>query len=502
MDEQKQKNPARNFNLTSFKKATQDMVNLNNSSYLEYLLDRRKRVYLKDYTPEEIQRIINSGSSVEQQKLSRNYFYKDGFYKRIILYYASILKNTGLLIQSPRFKTNLSKNAILKKYNGALDFVEHINLSVLAPDIYMKVMRDGAYYAVKQYDDNGNLILLELPSLYCSSKYKSLQGKDIIDFDLTYFDMITDKRTKNELLTKAYPREFLKAYNQYKKGNETNLYSIPTDISVYLSFSEDSRPFFMNIIQATIDYDEAIQNHKEKDIEEIKKIIINEIPHLNDGQLLFEPDEAAEMHEGICNMVSGDSNIDVITSYGNVEVVSSNTIDGTTKTSLDVMIDNIYSRAGVSKQLFASSGTSTLEKSVENDISLMMLLANKLALVITEAVNEVWGSRDLSFKYMILPVSLYNEKDYITSAYKLAGSGYSYLLPALAQGFSQRDFLNLKQLENEIIGLADIMVPLQSSYQTSNTEVKSETGGAPKKSAEELAPQTIKNQESIEKQGE
>lgn len=501
MDNQKQKNPARNFNLTSFKQATKDIVNLNNSSYLDYLLDRRKKIYLKDYTPEEIQKIINGGSSVEQQRLSRNYFYKDGFYKRIILYYASILKNCGLLIQSPRFKTNLSKNTILKKYNGALDFIDNLNVPTLAPDIYMKVIRDGAYYAVKQYDDKNNLILLELPSLYCSSKYKNLQGKDIIDFDLTYFDSIIDTKTRNTLLTNAYPKFFLKAYKEYKKGGD-NLVSIPTESSVYLSFSEDSRPFFLNIIQATIDYDEAVQNHKEKDLEEIKKIIVNEIPHLNDGQLLFEPDEAAEMHEGICDMVRNSPNTDVITSYGNVEVVNPKVTEGTSKNYFDPMIDNIYLRAGVSKQLFASSGTSTLEKSVENDISLMMLLANKLALVITEAVNEIWGSRDLSFKYMFLPVSLYNEKDYISSAYKLAGSGYSYLLPALAQGFSQKDFLNLKQLENELIDLNDIMIPLQSSYQTSNTEKKSETGGAPKKTAEELAPQTIKNQESIEKQGE
>ena len=88
MKKNEEKVPTRNFNLTSFRKATKEMVNLNNSSYLEYLLDRTQKIYLKDYKPEEIKRIINSGSNDEQQKLSRNYYYKDGFYKKIILHYA------------------------------------------------------------------------------------------------------------------------------------------------------------------------------------------------------------------------------------------------------------------------------------------------------------------------------------------------------------------------------------------------------------------------------
>lgn len=502
MENQKEKIPTRNFNLTSFKKATKEMINLNNSTYLEYLLDRRKKIYLKDYKPEEIQRIINSGSSDEQQKLSRNYFYKDGFYKKIILFYASLLKNAGLLIPTPRFKTNLSKDKLKKAFYKGLDFVEDLSIPTLAPDIYTSVLRDGAFYAVKQYDDKKNFFLLQLPSLYCSSKYKNLQGKDVIDFDLTYFDSIADKKVKNELLTKAYPKIFLKAYNQYKKGIITNLFSIPTDISLYLSITDDSRPFFLSIIQATIDYDEAVQNHKEKDLEEIKKIIVNEIPHLNDGQLLFEPEEAAEMHEGICDMVGGNPNLSVITSYGNISSIGSNTTDGVHKNYLEPMIDNIYVRAGVSKQLFASSGTSTLEKSIENDISFMMLIANKLAKFVTDTVNDYFGSKELTFKYMFLPVSYYNEEKYITSAYKLVNSGYSYLVPALAQGFSQKDFLGVKQLENDVMDLEKLMIPLQSAFQTNGKDIEEKKSGGQEKPAEELTPKTIQNKESIEKQGE
>ena len=77
----------------------------------------------------------------------------------------------------------------------------------------------------------------------------------------------------------------IKIFYSYLILSITNLFSIPTDISIYFSFSDTSRPFFLNVIQSTIDYDEAVHNHKNKDLEEIKKIIVNEIPHLNDGTL-------------------------------------------------------------------------------------------------------------------------------------------------------------------------------------------------------------------------
>lgn len=502
MDNINEKIPKRNFNLTSFQKAIKDIVNINNSSYLDYLLNRQKKIYLKNYKPGEIEAIINGGDSAEQQKLSRNYYYKDGFYKKIILYYASLLKNSGLLIPTPRFDTNLSKKKLQSRFYKALEFVDNLNIPVLAADIYLKVLRDGAYYAVKKYTNEKDFIFLELPSLFCSSKYKNLQGKDVIDFDLKYFDSITDTKTRNILLTKAYPKIFLKAYNQYKKGITTNLFSIPTDVSVYLSFTDDNRPFFLDIIQATIDYDESVNTHKEKEIEEIKKIIVNEIPHLADGTLLFEPEEAAEMHEGICDMMKGNSNVSVITSYGSVSAIGAKTSDGMYKNALEPMINNIYQRAGVSKQIFSAEGSTGLEKSIENDTSFMMLLANKFSVIISDIVNKFFANGDLTFKYKILPVSLYNEEDYITSAYKLTGSGYSYLVPAIAQGFSQREFLGLKDLENDVFDLEYRMIPLKSAFQSGDSQNDDKENGAPKKDAEDAAPQTLKNQESLDKQGE
>jgi hypothetical protein len=63
-----------------------------------------------------------------------------------------------------------------------------------------------------------------------------------------------------------------------------------------------------------------------------------------------------------------------------------------------------------------------------------------------------------------MPINYYNESQYITDSFKLAQSGYSFILPAIALGITQRDLVNLKDLENDVLDLHDKLLPLQSAY--------------------------------------
>ena len=76
------------------------MIATSDSSYTSrYGAHYRDRV--RDYTEEEVKKIIENGSLSEIQRLSRNYFNKDGFYKQLILHYATLLKYSGILIANP-----------------------------------------------------------------------------------------------------------------------------------------------------------------------------------------------------------------------------------------------------------------------------------------------------------------------------------------------------------------------------------------------------------------
>ena len=515
---------ARHFDLTSFARAKEKMIATNERAYQDHWSSLRGRPErLKNYSPEEINSIITSGSLSEQQKLSRNYFNKDGYYKRIIIYYATLLKYMGLLIPNPSNGKNLSTSHIQKRYYNALDFVERMQLPVLLTNIAQRALVDGSYYGLKVETDKNSFQLIDLPSGYACSRFKDIYGNDILEFDVSYFGTITDKEQRDAALA-AYPKIVAKAWKQYSAGKRKKWLIIPKEIGVCFPFF-DGRPIFLNIIPHTIEYDEAVATQRERDAEDIRKIIVQKIPHLNDGRLLFEPDEAEEIHAGTVGMLKGNKNVSVLTSYGDVDAITSNAHADRTENTLTRMEQNIYAQAGVTSQVFAATGSASLEASLNNDLALMMYLANKFSRFITNVLNDTFSNGNITFKYSIMPITYYNANTYADEAYKLVGLGYSALLPALAFGLTQRDLVSIKDLENDVLKLGDKLKPLSTSYtqSSSDSDKKSEEesdennkedapkekpvntdideGGRPKLKEEEKSEKTHQNEESLDKTG-
>ena len=483
------------FDLATFKKAYDKMIAKNDKTWRSmYGYDYTSR--LKEYSLEEVNNIINSTSLVEQQKLSRNYFEKSGLYSRIIYHYATLLVYAGLLIPNPSYGKQLSTPHIAKRYYSATEYVDRMSLPEVMTRMSIRVLVDGTYYGIIQTLTKDDFVLFDLPSTYCRSRYVDLKGNEIIEFDVAYFNNIIDLDLRREALS-TYPKVVANYYNRWSKGKEkTSWMRIPSEIGVCFSIF-NARPLFLETIPATIRYDDAVDRQRERELEEIKKIIVQKIPHMPDGSLLFEPDEAEVIHRGTVGMMKGNKNISVLTTYADVDAIVSKTSVDNDTSSLDKMKENIYTEAGVSSQVFATVGAQTLMLSIINDMSLMMILARKYARFVSRVINQLFSNSNISFTYKILPLSLFNRSDFITDTLKLAQSGYSYLLPAIASGLNQREIVGIKSLENDVLELKDVFIPLSSSYTESQGKV-----GAPEKKLEDKAEKTIKNEESIDRQGQ
>ena len=507
-------NRIHNFTLDSFKKSQSAMIATSDSAYGGRFGNAQQAGRVRDYTEDEVKKIIESGSLLEQQRLSRNYFNKDGYYKQLILYYATLLKYTGRLIPNPTLGKSLSTSHIQKRYFQAMDYVDKMYLETLFVEWAQKVLIDGCYYGVISKVDKTHFAVLALPAAYCQTRFKDVAGNDLVEFDVSYFDSIFNEQDRKAALA-AYPKFVASAYDRWHKNkkNATRWIIIPSDVGICFPML-DGRPFFLSVIPSTIKYDEAVETEQEREKEEIRKILVQQIPHLNDGRLLFEPEEAEEMHRGAVGMVRNNENTTVLTTYANVTTVDSKTSsENGAKNALESMKQNIYSQAGVSGEIFAATGGNTTETSTKYDTAIMMYLANKFARFVTNVINDNFANSNISFKYTILPVTHQNEAKYIDTSFKLSSSGYSLLVPALAQGFSQKDLVNLKDLENDVLKLGEKLIPPANSFTggANQEEEEEETkpnpmtgeggdqGGRPNKSEEEKKDQTIKNEESIEK---
>ena len=170
----------RHFDLSSFSRAKDKMIATNDQAYRGIRQTIRERMWerLHEYTPEEVADIIESGSLVEQQKLSRHFFNTDGYYKHIITHYATLLKYMGLLIPNPSAGKNLSTPHIQKRYFSALDFVESMKIPTWMTNCALRALVDGCYYGVRVDVDRNAFAVLDLPAAYCCSRFKDLSGND------------------------------------------------------------------------------------------------------------------------------------------------------------------------------------------------------------------------------------------------------------------------------------------------------------------------------------
>ena len=294
--ENNEKVVSHNFTLDSFAKAKDSMIATNNNTYgvsgrSSYWSHRET---LRDYTSDEVHEIINRGSSSEQQKLSRSYFHKGGYYTQIVLHYATLLTYAGLLIPNPSAGKDLSTSHIQKRYYNAMDYIERMQLPTFLTNCAVRALTDGAYYGIVTELDKSAFTTIDLPAEFCRSNFKDAKGNDVIEFDLSYFNTIVDKDARKGALA-AYPKIISKAYKDWGNGKRGPWCIVPSDIAICFPLL-GGRPPFLSVIPATIDYDEAVITERERDLEEIRKIIVQKIPHLSDGRLLFEPDEALEIH--------------------------------------------------------------------------------------------------------------------------------------------------------------------------------------------------------------
>ena len=302
---------------------------------------------------------------------------------------------------------------------------------------------------------------------------------------MKFFDTITDANLRKQIL-QTYPKIIQKSYYNYKHNNGDAWIFLPAEMGIYFSYFEE-KPFFMDLIPLLDDLDDYKEIDKKRNLQALGRILVQKVG--TDGmKLVFEPDEAEEMHEGVISMLQNNPDVDVLTTYNDVNLIDLSS-DDDEKTTIDSVQDLIYEAAGVSKELFCASTDAGLLYSLNNDLAMMMILGQKFAHFFTVLINNKFSSKKLKFKFLILPISYYNSAEYTSKAKDLAAFGYSFLTPILSTGIDQTSLADLKELENELLELDESLKPLQSAYTQSGktnaiTAAATKTANAEKEEVE------------------
>lgn len=446
--------------ITSFKKAMKDMIATSKSAY-----SRSDSKSLKErrcsYSKQEIKDIVNHGTAIEQAALSKYFFDTSGLYKRIILHYATFLSYSWILVphlNNKKDKITDKKNA--SAYYDASEFCSSFQIERKCAIFAKEILVKGAYYGL--IHDTGDYVAIQdLPFNYCRSRYKNQQDVDIVEFNMKFFDeQIRDDALRKEILS-TYPKVVQKGYYEYKHKKKNCWIFLPAEMGIYFCYFEE-KPFFLDLLPLLDDLEDYKEIDKKRNLQSLKRILVQKVGV--DGQkLIFEPEEAEEMHEGVLEMLQDNPDVDVVTTYNDIDLLDLSS-DDDEKTEIDSVQDLIYEAAGISKELFCATTDAGLQYSLNNDLAMMMILGQRFAHFFSVILNYRFGNKKIKFKLLILPISYYNSETYTSKAKDLAAFGYSFLTPILSTGIDQTNLADLKDLENELLNLDEVLKPLQSAY--------------------------------------
>lgn len=464
----------------------------------------------------------------ELRNISNFYYNINGIYQRVCNYFAFLYRYDWYVATQTIGIEDIKEDKVINDFTRILNFLDNSNIRKMCGEIALSVIKDGAYYAyIVPCSDS--LILQQLPIGYCRSCYK-VRDKHAIEFNMKFFDTFKDPAYRMKVL-KLFPEEFQKGYVLYRQNkllpedsqdrNENGWYLLDPDSTVKFNFNDSDVPIFVNAIPSLLDLDAAQDLDRRKQMQKLLKIIIQKLPMDKNGDLIFDIDEAKDIHNNAVEMLKRAVGVDVLTTFADIESIDmADKNTSTTTDDLEKVERAVFNSLGISQNLFNTDGNLSLEKSILNDESSVRNLLLQFNIFFDRVVRAISNkSKKYKFKFYMLETTQYNYQN-LSKLYKEQTQlGFSKLLPQIALGHSQSFILNSIYFENDILRLSEVMIPplmsstlngediLGKSEKTNGNKTQTiqkaaaigdeKEAGRPEKADGEKSDKTIQNKESM-----
>ena len=477
-----------------------------------------------------IYRALLDNDVVRLREIS-NYFYKaSGIYQRVCNYAASMYRYDWYVVPEV-FDESMKNEKILTDFHKVLHYLDNSYIAKLCNDIALGVVKNGAYYGYRVDSPHG-VIIQELPINYCRSRFN--QGNlPVVEFNMKFFDQAFPDTAYRMQVLNLFPDEFKKGYVAYKSGKlslgkslfdkDCGWWMLEPQNTVKFSFSNGGNgaadiPLFINAIPAILDLDAAQDLDRRKQMQKLLKIIIQKLPMDKNGDLIFDVDEAKDIHNNAVQMLKRAVGVDVLTTFADIDSVDMSDKNTTaTQDDLEKVERTVFNTLGISQNVFNTDGNLALDKSILNDEGSLRTLLLQFEIFFDRITQNLSASKKkYNFRLYMLETTQYNYKELSKMYKEQTQIGFSKMLPQIALGHSQSSILNTAYFENEVMNLSEIMIPpLMSSTlkmedlkgknnetQTIKTQQNtggqtSGTAGRPEKPDGEKSEKTIQNKESM-----
>lgn len=477
-----------------------------------------------------IYQALASNDLVELRRISNLFYRVSGMYQRVCDYFAYLYRYDWYVVPEV-YSDNISEEKVLTDFSKILNYLDGSYLKKLFGEIALEIIKNGCYYGYL-VENNDSLVIQPLPVDFCRSRY-FVGSNPAVEFNMRFFDTIPNIQYRMKVL-KLFPEEFSKGYMLYKQGklidtdnngvsfSNNGWYLLDPKNTVKFNFKGSDIPIFVNSIPTMLDLDAAQDLDRRKQMQKLLKILVQKLPMDKNGDLIFDIDEARDIHNNAVEMLRRAIGVDVLTTFTDVESIDLSDKNTTaSQDDLQKVERTVYNSLGISRNLFNTDGNLSLEKSILNDESTVRNLLLQFNIFMDRVVKKKnTNSKKYNFKIYFLETTQYNYQN-LSKLYKEQTQiGYSKMLPQIALGHSQSFILNTAHFENEVLHLSEIMIPplmsstlngedilgKKDSTGSSNSQNKSDakkvtaekkTAGRPEKADDQKSEKTIQNKESM-----
>lgn len=463
-----------------------------------------------------------SQKNVPELREISNFFYRtNGIYFRICNYIAQMYRYDWYIVPEI-YTTEFKEDKIVTEFNKVLNVLDNSYIKKTCMDIALSVVVNGAYYACLIPSKNG-IMFQELPVNYCRSRY-SVGHTPIIEINMKYFDTAFSDPQYRMRVLKMFPEDIQKGYILYKqgklpadfKGDVGSWYALDKGTAIKFDFGNGDIPLFASAIPTLLDLDAAQELDRRKQMQKLLKIIVQKLPLDKNGDLVFDLDEAQDIHRNAVAMLANAIGVDVLTTFADIDSVDiSDKATATTNDELEKVERSLYNAFGTSQNLFNADGNMATTNSILNDEGIcrnLLLQFGAFYDQVTQLLSS--NSKKWKFRLYMLETTQYNYKELSKMYKEQVQIGYSKMLPQIALGHSQSFILNSCKFENEVLKLHEVMIPPLMSSTMSSEDVLGRTGnsstsknqkaiegekstGRPEKEDAEKSDKTIANKESM-----
>lgn len=467
-------------------------------------------------------------NNVSKMREVSNFFYKtSGIYQRVCNYFATMYRYDWYIVPEI-YDDKMNEGKIIKDFTKILNFFDNSYIAKTCADIALGVIKNGAYYGYI-VDSPKGVIIQELPINYCRSQY-NVGNLPAVEFNMKFFDQAFPDTNYRMKVLNMFPDEFKRGYVAYKSGRlrkesrtyyeDTGWWLLDPDKTVKFCFNNSGvgdMPLFISAIPAIIDLDAAQDLDRQKQMQKLLKVIIQKLPMDKNGDLIFDVDEARDIHNNAVQMLKKAIGVDVLTTFADIDSIDmSDDSTATTQDDLTKMERGVYNAFGVSKNIFNTDGNMALEKSILNDEGSVRSLLLQFEIFFDRiAQKKSTQNKKYNFRLYMLETTQYNYKELSKMYKEQVQLGYSKMLPQIALGHSQSSILNTARFENEILQLNEIMIPPLMSSTMSSKDLKdknkqtqnnkkqnkiedsSNSAGRPEKPDDQKSEKTIQNKEAM-----